>query len=253
MEAWVMARAFNGSSDSIDFGTWTQTGQTSYTASLWVYPNSFPATAQFMFEINASAGVAQQVLIDATTGKLGWYINNNHAGPQNFQDPGTNALSLNTWSNLIWGYDTSNIAGNGAFGFINNVSDFTPFDTGSTVAWPSGAHLFVGFDGTVPNRYFNGRIAEVAVWTGITLTSLERAAILAGVRPNAIRPKNLVFWAPLGGIQSPEPDLSGFAKNGTLTGTNPAFGPPVAPFTPRWPQNLFAAPPVFILMPQIVT
>jgi hypothetical protein len=54
-------------------------------------------------------------------------------------------------------------------------------------------------------------------------------------------------------LASPEPDLSGNKNNGTLTGTTNTFGPPILPFTRRWPQfNFFAAPP-FTLMPQIVT
>jgi hypothetical protein len=41
---------------------------------------------------------------------------------------------------------------------------------------------------------------------------------------------------PLDGIQTTEPDLSGFARNGTLTGTSAVAGPPFTQFTPRWPQ-----------------
>jgi hypothetical protein len=91
----------------------------------------------------------------------------------------------------------------------------------------------------------NGQLADFAIWS-VLLTAAEASALAKGARPNTIRSASLVNWWPLGGIQSPEPDLSGNKNNGTLTGTAPAFGPPIAPFTPRWPQTLAAvAAPTF--------
>jgi hypothetical protein len=95
-------------------------------------------------------------------------------------------------------------------------------------------------------------LADVAIWN-VDLTAFEISALAKGARPNIIRPASLVAWWPLDGLQSPEPDLSRNAKNGTLTGTAAAFGPPYAPFTPRWPQIILPPVSLFTLMPQIVT
>ncbi len=122
----------------------------------------------------------------------------------------------------------------------------TLYGNGSVVAGPSAA------SGTVVNNSVNykvgrrgdftvgvfewdGGLADFAIWnTG--LSALEVAALAKGVRPNSIRQKSLQIYYPLDGLASPEPDLSGNARNGTVHGTSRSFGPPVAPFTSRWPQ-----------------
>lgn len=74
----------------------------------------------------------------------------------------------------------------------------------------------------------DGALADVAVWN-VKLTPAEVLALASGVRPNRIRPANLVFWAPLDGLASNEPSLAGVAPfTATLTGTTKtASGPPV--------------------------
>jgi hypothetical protein len=110
-----------------------------------------------------------------------------------------------------------------------------------------GARTYGGFQG-----YFCGLIADVALW-GVELTQLEITALALGALPKTIRPNSRLGDWPLDGLQSPEPDLSGHAFNGTLTTTsgtiNPAFGPPVSPWTPRRPQEIFvaAAPPPTVI------
>jgi hypothetical protein len=92
----------------------------------------------------------------------------------------------------------------------------------------------------------------LAVWN-VVLTAAEHLSLSKGVLPYKIRPSALIGWWQLDGLQSPEPDFSGKANNGTLTGTALVFGAPTMPFTPRWPIFFPPSPPPFTLMPQIVT
>jgi hypothetical protein len=50
--------------------------------------------------------------------------------------------------------------------------------------------------------------------------------LAAGYRPVDVNSANLQGWWPLSGYSSPEPDISGNANNGTLTGTTQAPMPP---------------------------
>lgn len=84
-----------------------------------------------------------------------------------------------------------------------------------------------------------GTMADFALWS-VILTAAELTALNQGARPGQIRPAGLQIWYPLDGLQSPEPDFSGNAHNGTLNGTSLASGPPVMMLTPRWPQTKLA-------------
>jgi len=78
---------------------------------------------------------------------------------------------------------------------------------------------------------FNGDVAEVAIWN-VALTEPELLALANGTNPKLIRPENLVFYAPLYGVDSPEPNLTigGSTYNLTLTNTPTlTTHPPVSP------------------------
>jgi Concanavalin A-like lectin/glucanases superfamily len=105
-----------------------------------------------------------------------------------------------------------------------------------------------GRTGIANTDLFNGIAADVGLWS-VRLSLSELVALSKGARPYQVREQSLVGYWPFDGLQSPEPDLSGFKQNGTLTGTVSAFGPPIMPFTPRWPQYWFPSPPASILSP----
>jgi Concanavalin A-like lectin/glucanases superfamily len=147
---------------------------------------------------------------------------------------------------------------NGAVTFDTGVwhpavlsSDFTTagtqiyLDGSSLVVTPSGTPgtpetgadangVFIARANSVNNEYFDGRLADIAIWS-VQLTAGEAVALSRGRRPHEIRPQARFY--PLDGLASPEPDLSGNAANATLTGSSVfAAGPPTDMFTPRWPQ-----------------
>jgi hypothetical protein len=163
---------------------------------------------------------------------------------------GTTTFASGQWYHVAGSFDTATLRAyvNGSIDGTKTLG-FTPINTNSQ-------NLHLGFSQTGDSSgNLNGNLADCAVWN-IALSASEIKALATGARPNNVRPGNLVAWWPLDGLQSPEEDLSGNKNNGTLTGTAAAFGPPYAPFAPRWPQWLdvgVAPPPVFVLMPQIVT
>lgn len=96
------------------------------------------------------------------------------------------------------------------------------------------------------SEYFTGDIAEVGVWD-VALTDAEIASLAKGVTPPNIRPANLVFYAPLVGKHSPEPDLVG-GLSLTLSGTSASAHPrvfrkrPRSSSKPKFPANITLTP-----------
>lgn len=68
-----------------------------------------------------------------------------------------------------------------------------------------------------PQLFFNGQIAEAAVWS-VALTADEIVALSKGVSPNLIRPTSLVAYYPL--LDSAAPDLDRWNGGFNLTPTN---------------------------------
>lgn len=105
-----------------------------------------------------------------------------------------------------------------------NVTSTTP---------TSPAKFSIGcFSGSSSIEFWDGAIAEAAVWT-VALTDAEIAALATGINPCLVQPTSLWGYWPLWGSDSPEVDLSGNARNLTLTNTptQRAVSAPVAPFS----------------------
>lgn len=89
--------------------------------------------------------------------------------------------------------------------------DGTPRNTNTTAVTLSGIdRVTIGsrVSASVMGNFMNGRIAEAAVWN-VVLTADELASLAAGFKPSRIRPQNLVFYAPLYGVDSPEQNWIG--------------------------------------------
>ena len=97
--------------------------------------------------------------------------------------------------------------------FIDGGSKATS-TTSKTVA--GSDRLTVGRNGdSTPDGEYDGRVCELAIWN-VALTDEEVKALAGGVSPLRIRPDNLVFYAPIFGVGSPEPDYSGGGRHLTL-------------------------------------
>jgi hypothetical protein len=236
-----MARSFNGTSDQIKTSKLTSSTNANITVSAWVNPSS--GTSQRPVFCNGGVNV---------NNGFGVYTCRSADAGSNFSvfafgvgviNSGV-AISTNVWSQIAVATDGANNWSfyiNGAFQSTVNRSSIASTDTQSEI----GGNAF--------SEFYVGLIADVAMWS-VGLSALEINALAKGPRPGAIRPRTLIGWWAIDGLQSPEPDLSGNQNNGTPFGTTAAFGPPFAPFTPRWPQfNFLPSAPTFTLMPQIVT
>lgn len=141
----------------------------------------------------------------------------------------TNTVNLNQWYVLSFVYQ-NNLNMKVWMG-TNGVStlcgtDNTVGSTGTLVS--SGGNIVFGASnaGRSGSLFTTGRIAEVAVWN-VRLSDNE-AQSLTTVCPNYVHSTGLVGYWPLTGASgaSTEPDLSGNAQNGILTGTAQGNHPP---------------------------
>lgn len=220
-----MARSFNGTSDKIVTSSVATTAITNITMAIWVYPTSTPSGTQIVFS-NGTNSNGYALLTSHINGALSFVKSG-----VGFIDFIGFTVSANVWTHFCVTFST----GGNAVLFLNGVSQDTVSAGSGTIA-PASSVAF-GSDGT--DSFYPGRLADGGIWTA-TLSGGEILALGNGARPGSIRQQNLVGWWPLDGLNSPEPDLSGKANNGTLTGTALAAGPPVMMLTPRWPQTKIA-------------
>lgn len=221
-----MARSFNGSNDKITLPAAVAV-PTGISISIWIYPTSASSGYGGIILRRNAGGQGVWSIFLKSTSKLAYYFANNGVAI----DPGTATLSNNSWNHLAVTYDNSV----GLKTFVNGASDGTAA-VGGNLSNDASQNPLVGFDSS--NTGFPGRLADACLWN-ITLTSGEISALSQGARPFNIRPSGIIGYWPIDGLQSPEPDLSGNANNGTLTGTSSAAGPPIMLFTPRWPAFTF--------------
>ena len=259
------ARSFNGTSDYISTtltaqqaGFYANTTNNSFVVTAWANPTTVNAVHS-IFAANAGG---LQLRIN-TTAKLECIRDN-----QVVLATSTGTVTAGVWSHLacsVFGVDAS---GPTCTFFINGVTAGTSTTAASTFSsFVPTAIQVIGRNNATAGDYMLGSIADAAYFTAPnslnpTLSNSQIAALAKGIRPWVFASPSILLtgWYPLDGLQSPEPDLGGGlsgigAHNGTLTGTSAAFGPPYAPFTPRWPQvmDIVVIPPTFVLMPQIVT
>lgn len=223
-----MARSLNGSGDLIDLGNSATLNPVAISISIWVNPVSFtPAYTALVSRIDAGGNNYYQMFIKST-GKLAYYVHGS-GGADSLLDPGSHTLSTGTWAPIGLAYDSVN----GLATYVNGASDGTaaPHGTVATIS----AHTEIGNDTNTGGRLLAGSVADCCIWN-TNLTAGEFRALSLGVRPYLIRPSAIVGYWPLDGLASPEPDFSGNAFNGILTGTLKANGPPVTLWTRKRPS-----------------
>lgn len=224
-----MSRSFNGTSDAIKCSGVDPTGLRSLTGiSAWIYPTSSTTDGWIAGEV-FSSGELYELRADRSASGFFNYVIVCSGVATVLASTSTVASLLNTWVHLCGTYD-----GSTQRLYVNGSQQASGAATG-TIDFNTSSNFCIGQDTIHTSNTFAGRIADVAVWS-TPLTALEVAALSKGIRPPAIRPLSLKGYWPLDGLQSPEPDFSGNANNGTLTGTTSAFGPPFTLFTPRWSE-----------------
>lgn len=128
--------------------------------------------------------------------------------------------STSTWTNIV-GVRADDGTVSAAYKDGSAMSD-----TGG-LNWSQGTdieRLYVGSrsDGA---SFFNGQVAELAIWEGYTITAAEAAALAKGYSPLLIAPQSLVHYSPILGRRASEIDyLSG--KAATHVSAPPNFAHP---------------------------
>jgi hypothetical protein len=235
-------RSFNGSSNVITAnGTSTALDISSgpETIAFWWYPTSLSSVqaavahftqgltgSQFTVGTGFNVGGGADNQIGVQFGCCGAF------GPA-YTYCGTAAV-VNHWYLVIaWadpaGADTANI-----FWFRPDNNTTCSADTawGSPDRVAGQSSFTIGDESSGPTFPASGIIAHVAVWN-IVLGPNFRTA-LETICPIGPASRRMGFPPPVGyfplyGAASPEPDLSGHANNGTITGATTANGPPCTP------------------------
>jgi hypothetical protein len=225
-----MARSFNGTTDGLSFSAHASSSGP-FSISLWV--NFDPATTFTIFVDDPGSGY---MLVGSGGG--GVFPAHIDLGGTAATISSSNIINAGVWYHIgatgffdVAGSTSGSIYINGVLNTSGTIGHFV----GGTSTWTLA---------TLSTTFVKCTMADAAFWNA-GLTAFEFAALANGARPYTIRPTSLFNYFPLGGNQSPEPDLSGNASNATFIGSpTPAFGPPFMQFTPRWPQFISAPPPV---------
>jgi hypothetical protein len=218
LPCWA-GRSFNGTSDNISapgIGTPLDISSGPVTVSFWVYPTLVDASKHAMVaQWNGGNGSQMDIglgVYGQSTTSMDYVFGCCGALGPSYTGCGT--ITSNKWYQVVVYVDSVG----GSSGIIvsggTSCSAFIAFSNDRTAG---GANFTIGTDNG--QSYFEGIIAEVAVWN-VLLTPAEKMA-LQTVCPASVRRTSLVGYFPLWGASgsSREPDLSGNQLNGTLTGT----------------------------------
>lgn len=218
-----MARTFTASTTYAENSSAPVTA-TPITLSAWVNPTAVAAIGSptWIFRIGNHTSYDQGFALQQAEAS-GFFRYRIHAGAS-VAEPFQSGFTAGAWQHIA--------------GVSTSATNHTCYRNGvagsavTTSVTPSGVnYTSVGrLDALGGVDYFNGAIGECAAWN-VALTAGEIAALAKGARPSMIRPESLVFYDPIFGFDSPEPDLTSGHRNLTLGGS-PAFaaGPPVQPY-----------------------
>lgn len=225
-----MARYFAGVSDKITTGNISYANGEIIGIFARIYPTSVAVTKEILAK-SQSASAANYDLRQAASGKLDFYYRN--SADTAYDDWRTTdiVLSINLWQSVALAYTFG--TGSSIALYVNAVLKAGSWiaQAGNDIPYTGTNPMLIGIfqDGTNP---WIGRIAEVALWKGHTLTQAEVTALHNGARILSIAPAYLKGYWPLWGVATPEPDLSGNAYHGTVTGAVLADHAPVSRYAP---------------------
>ena len=220
------ARKGDGIDDTVVAGS-SITSPANYTWCMWYQNASAPGTVEVDQPLNFSNTNAD------TSFGFSWDHHNSTFTQAAFhREAGgtfqaaqlTSILSFDTWYHICGTYDGTDLKS-----WLDGTNEATTpaAELGATAPTPSA---LAGRAGTA--AFDDGTIAETALWN-VALTSDEIGALSGGQAVSMTRPGSLVLYWPLWGVASLEPDLSGNANNGIVTGATVADHAPVGPYKVR--------------------
>lgn len=241
-----MARQFNGSSDVLELASAAIVTAYPFTISAWFHLDQLPSTAgdeMAIFQIDDGTGNLNfwTLRADDTADKL--QFNSRLNGGTVGVAETANSVSATAWQHafVIAASATDRTA------VLNGDTGNEGTDT-SNVTPASIDRTQIGRQG-VQNNFFDGRLAEVAVWN-IALTEAEGVALSKRFSPALIRPGSIVAYWKIIGRLSPEPNYWDGGNNLAVTGTAVAEHSPI--IYPAMPQIITAPAVAAVLLPSLV-
>ena len=220
-----MGRTFVAANHDIVSRTGVPVSAYPFTMATWVYPTSFATDTWPMIGVRVTSGDGYYAIGILNGSACRAQIDFQNFISATIAQTSTGLISLNAWAHLCAVFKSG---ANGARIYINatqraSVTNNETFPTPDT--FTAG--------GDVPNntRYFAGILAEQGVWN-VELTDLEIKSLASGMPPSRVRRTALVLYWPFHGIGSPEPDLSGHGRTGTVTAPVRGNHPPVTSYAP---------------------
>lgn len=231
-----MARDFNGTSDRITFGASAAEDLTVFTAVAWIqFASNFTAERQILAKTNASYQ-GKQFLQSQGTAQNDFQSFLGRTTTDMVSRSTANALVAGVWNVVLATSDGTNAPKLYVATMGNDLAEVTYAvqQAGSgTFHDLSAANLMVG--SRMPlDTFWAGQVAEVGLWNRV-LSAQEIQSVGRGYSP-LFFPVGLVQYAPLKGVNSPEPRTgTGSATEGVLTGTTGVAGPDIMKY-PRQPS-----------------
>lgn len=207
-------------------------GKGAFSAHCWFNVDTLDTatnTDNRLFQVYVANGSSGFIFcIDATPATDVFKVGARSGSGDGFQTKSaTSACGTGVWHS---GGAVVDIAGDAITPYFNGVAEgggaVTFGNATFTNGTPTTSFDAVGSDGAVAasQQQTDGRIAEMAIWTE-ALTAIEFAYLAKGYAPFLVHNKGLIFYMPLIGVTSPEPDIVS-AKLGTITGTVAAAAHP---------------------------
>lgn len=199
----------------------------------WLYANSFTGADNDNRTITVAIDGLNGGVILCTTSTPFWRVGGRSQAADGFQVASSTTTPVTgVWVSLGGVLDFAN---DKIYVYVNGVLEKTQSVTFGastyTLGTPTGGDKIGAGIGLATNTQFDGNISQTAIWTsdiGVGGFSL----LGKGYSPFRISASTLIFYAPLLGTSSPEPDMVS-GKLGTITGSVPASVDPLTGL----PQN----------------
>ena len=196
-----MARLFDGTDDSIDFGRCSGIeGKAAATFGAWIYQTALTADKAYLTKWDVATQGCFFFQADDASGNLKGAIANSitSGGQQNGVTTG-GVIAAATWAHAVWVFNSAGATNADRLKcYVNNVAKTLSFldqAIPTSVLTSATATVKAGRLGGTATRYWNGRIADLVIYDH-ALTLGEIAALYAG----HVKRSGLVLYAPLWGI-----------------------------------------------------
>lgn len=195
-----MARDFTAaSSHTVNYGDIGDLGTNKITLACWAYPDSFTSAWGLINKRSSATSANAYSMGMGYTSTTRWELQlgnaaNTAVGAAYYA---TRSEAAGSWYHVCMTYDGSLSAGSRCAIYIDGVSKAVTASTDANVTPGNAASdLVLGRVNNTGSFYFDGRMAEAAVWD-VALSADEAAALADRAAPILVRPANLAFYAPL--------------------------------------------------------